>query len=147
MAHGGERMAASTSLTCLNRLVFPLLSDVLENKQHKSEGVSGTQLGTDKGTGKAVMMAAHYTRDTAEKQWDETRVFALQVCFCSIRLALCVLSVRSATDWLCRCVWRQGVAAVMRQFVEVLYTQPSFADSWRRFLAVMEVAQSTHLWL
>lgn len=32
----------------------------------------------EQGTGKSVMMLVHYTRDTAEKQWNETRVYALQ---------------------------------------------------------------------
>ena len=74
-----KRMKESVWLSALNDTVFPLLDDLLSSEEKKvSHGVSGTELGKDKSTGKSVMMLVHYSRDTAEKQWSESRVYALQ---------------------------------------------------------------------
>lgn len=71
----------SSRTGCLRDLVFPLLADLLDvAKEQHSLGAASTDLGKDRGTGTAVKMVVHHSRDTAEKQLDETRVYALQVC-------------------------------------------------------------------
>jgi hypothetical protein len=81
VAHA-SRMALGTCIHVLHSLVLPLLSRLLLEKtledNVRNQSVNSTELGKDKTTGKSVMMLIHYSRDTASKQWDETRVFALQ---------------------------------------------------------------------
>ena len=59
-----------------------MLKDVQEALQQAKEGggqkVEGAQLGV-KSSGETVRMIMHHSRDTAEKQWHETTVIALQV--------------------------------------------------------------------
>lgn len=57
------------------------------------------------GTGKAVMMMIHHSRNTAEKQWDETRVHVLQ-----------------------------GTSRVYRMFFATLSALKGFNESWQLHL-------------
>jgi hypothetical protein len=82
VAHS-PRMELDTCLNNLGGLVLPLLSRLLTERSLEENAaqhahLNSTELGKDKTTGKSVMMLIHYSRDTAGKQWDETRVYALQ---------------------------------------------------------------------
>ena len=80
VAHGA-RMRADACIECLQSFQLPLLTSLLEaNPEREKESVGATshELGRDKDSGRSVMMMVHHSRDTAQKQWDETRVFALQ---------------------------------------------------------------------
>ena len=77
VAHG-PRLSARAWVRCLNEIVFPMMTDLLDQTQDaKRTDVKETELGRDRGTGKSVRMMLHFSRDTARKQWDQTRVFAL----------------------------------------------------------------------
>jgi len=85
LATHAARMSLPSCVHVLRSLVLPLLSRLLRDKslESTSGGAGGAassdlELGKDKATGKSVMMLIHYSRDTAAKQWDETRVFAMQ---------------------------------------------------------------------
>ena len=80
VAHGA-RMRADACIQCLQSFQLPLLASVLEanpEREKESGGAASHELGRDKDSGRSVMMLVHHSRDTAQKQWDETRVFALQ---------------------------------------------------------------------
>ena len=99
-------------MSCLESLMYPLLTSLLESgsaSQSESYGVNSTALGKDKTSGKAVMMLVHYSRDTAEKQWDETRVYALQ-----------------------------GSGRVMKGFIEIWSNLSQFVALWPIYLQVIE---------
>lgn len=102
LAHA-KRMAPLTCVSCVRLLVLPLLRSLQQQAKGKgsSTGPSGTALGKDKGTGKDVMMMVHYSRDTAQKQWDETRVYALQGSAELMRVCLLRVSGGSGFEPLC----------------------------------------------
>ena len=80
VAHGA-RMRADACIQCLQSFQLPLLASLLEanaEREKDSAGATSHELGRDKDSGRSVMMMVHHSRDTAQKQWDETRVFALQ---------------------------------------------------------------------
>ena len=77
----------NTLLTCLVQLLLPLLSELLSHNDKSSSNAHGTELGVDK-SGNKVMMLAHYSRDTAAKQWNETCVYAIQGSTQLIRLLI-----------------------------------------------------------
>ena len=75
----GNRMKPEVWVACLEDILFPLLYDLLSTDEERTSQVAqGIELGKERGTGKSVMMLVHYSRDTAEKQWNESRVIALQ---------------------------------------------------------------------
>ena len=80
VAHGA-RMRADSCIECLQAFQLPLLAELMSgnpDRERESQGATNTELGKNKDTGQSVMMMVHHSRDTAAKQWDETRVFALQ---------------------------------------------------------------------
>ena len=107
VAHGA-RMRADACIQCLQSFQLPLLASLLEaNAEREKENVSATshELGRDKDSGRSVMMMVHHSRDTAQKQWDETRVFALQ-----------------------------GAARVLRVYVEAWGQLQEFVELWPTYL-------------
>jgi hypothetical protein len=83
LATHAARMTLANCVHVLHTLVLPLLSRLLLDSKEleasaRHAAFNSTELGKDKTTGKSVMMLIHYSRDTASKQWDETRTYALQ---------------------------------------------------------------------
>ncbi|KAH7372647.1 hypothetical protein KP509_17G014700 [Ceratopteris richardii] len=72
----GHKLSTSMLEYCLWNLVFPLIDTVrhLASTSSKDEWY-GRELGTQ--GGKPVHMLVHHSRNTAQKQWDETLVFVL----------------------------------------------------------------------
>eukprot|EP00250_Pteridium_aquilinum_P017543 c23683_g1_i1 orf=245-5539(+) len=72
----GHKLSPSMLEHCLWNLVFPLIDTVrhLASTSSKDEW-QGRELGTQ--GGKPVHMLVHHSRNTAQKQWDETLVFVL----------------------------------------------------------------------
>lgn len=72
----GHKLSPSMWDHCLWNLVFPLIDTVrhLAATSSKDEW-QGRELGTQ--GGKPVHMLVHHSRNTAQKQWDETLVFVL----------------------------------------------------------------------
>lgn len=78
--HGAALHATGTWEFCLWDILFPLLVDVqecsaqaiLKEQSAGARSIESDSLGLDKG--KAVPLLVHHTRDTALKQWSETRV-------------------------------------------------------------------------
>jgi hypothetical protein len=61
---------------CITQILFPLLQDVEQRGiTATSTEAIGKQLGKDRG--KTVMMLMHHSRNTEQKQWDESRVVVL----------------------------------------------------------------------
>ena len=113
VAHGA-RMRADSCIECLQSFQLPLLADLMSantDRERESQGATSTELGKNKDTGASVMMMVHHSRDTAAKQWDETRVFALQ-----------------------------GAARVMKVYIESWSALQQFVDLWPRYLAVVQTA-------
>ena len=113
VAHCG-RMRADSCMECLQAYQLPLLQELLTpnaEREKDSVGVGSTELGKDKDSGKSVMMMVHHSRDTAAKQWDETRVFALQ-----------------------------GAARVLRVYIESWSALQAFTERWPLFLSVCVLA-------
>ena len=107
VAHGA-RMRADACIECLQSFQLPLLHELMQpnpERERESHAATSTELGKDKDSGKAVMMMVHHSRDTAAKQWDETRVYALQ-----------------------------GAARVMKVYVEAWSALQRFVDLWPRYL-------------
>jgi len=82
VAHAA-RMSSASCASTLRSLVLPLLRRLLTDRSLESLAggtnlLASTELGKDRTTGKSVMMLVHYSRDSSAKQWDETRVYAMQ---------------------------------------------------------------------
>eukprot|EP00164_Ancoracysta_twista_P007277 GFYU01010299.1.p1 GENE.GFYU01010299.1~~GFYU01010299.1.p1 ORF type:complete len:1193 (-),score=343.40 GFYU01010299.1:31-3609(-) len=71
----GVYLDKSGWLNCLWRILLPLLASVESAAEAASDQEVNHEIGKEKG--KAVMMLVHHSRDTASKQWDETKVLAL----------------------------------------------------------------------
>ena len=107
VAHGA-RMRADACIQCLQSFQLPLLASLLEanpEREKESVGAASHELGRDKDSGRSVMMMVHHSRDTAQKQWDETRVFALQ-----------------------------GAARVLKVYVEAWGQLQEFVELWPAYL-------------
>eukprot|EP01083_Nonionella_stella_P033465 91619_1 len=106
----GPRMHARSWLECTRGVLEPLMLRVFEDTELGSSK-GDMELGTEKSTGKKVMMMVHHSRNTAEKQWDETRVHILQ-----------------------------GAARVFRMFFISLCDLDYFEEFWNKFLRVVELS-------
>jgi hypothetical protein len=104
----GAKLPAHLWRTCLWEILFPLLDTVrqLAAASSREESV-GTQLGQDKG--RAVMMLVHHSRNTEQKQWDETLVLSLN-----------------------------GMGRLLRSYLPVLSSLEGFDVRWDSFLAFFE---------
>ncbi|KAK3236704.1 hypothetical protein CYMTET_53172 [Cymbomonas tetramitiformis] len=107
VSHGGK-LPPSLWRRCLWEILFPLLDTVraLAAGSSKEESV-GTQLGREKG--RAVMMLVHHSRNTEQKQWDETLVLSLN-----------------------------GTGRLLRTYMPVLTTLEGFDARWDSFLSFFE---------
>lgn len=108
MVSHGAKLPAHLWRTCLWEILFPLLDTVrqLAAASSREESV-GTQLGQDKG--RAVMMLVHHSRNTEQKQWDETLVLSLN-----------------------------GMGRLLRSYLPVLSSLEGFDVRWDSFLAFFE---------
>ncbi len=68
--HAGHLQLSSWP-SVLNSLLFPLLDDV------RNLAASAADVKIDNELGGGVMMLVHHSRNTAQKQWDETKVLAM----------------------------------------------------------------------
>eukprot|EP00466_Bigelowiella_natans_P019414 jgi/Bigna1/128064/aug1.5_g2772 len=91
----------------------PILIKAIELLDHSKDSErtdnKDKELGKDRGTGEAVLMMVHYSRDTAQKQWDETRVFALR-----------------------------AIAAMIGEFIPIMNESREFPKAWAKFLKHIE---------
>uniref|UniRef100_A0A7S0NBW2 Mon2 C-terminal domain-containing protein n=1 Tax=Chlamydomonas leiostraca TaxID=1034604 RepID=A0A7S0NBW2_9CHLO len=75
-AHGGK-FSAQVLRECVWDMMLPLVASMHHMSETSSnEEVAASVLGTDK-SGKSVKMLMHHSRNTEQKQWDETLVLAL----------------------------------------------------------------------
>ncbi|KAL3691163.1 hypothetical protein R1sor_004814 [Riccia sorocarpa] len=75
MSGHGFKLSVSMWRHCLWNLMFPLVETVRHLAAISSKDEIGEQLGTQ--GGKTVHMLVHHSRNTAQKQWDETIVLLL----------------------------------------------------------------------
>ncbi|KAJ4816243.1 ARM repeat superfamily protein [Rhynchospora pubera] len=100
----GQKISRSLWEDCLRTYVFPILDLVshLASTSSKDEW-QGKELGTR--GGKAVHMLIHHSRNTAQKQWDETIVLVLG-----------------------------GIARLLRSFFPLLRSLHNFSSGWEHLL-------------
>nr|CAB3474415.1 unnamed protein product [Digitaria exilis] len=100
----GQKLSKSMWEDCLWSYVFPMLEHVshLASTSSRDEW-QGKELGTR--AGKAVHMLIHHSRNTAQKQWDETIVLVLG-----------------------------GIARLLRSFFPFLQQLSKFSSGWVLFL-------------
>eukprot|EP00736_Rhodelphis_marinus_P006999 Rmarinus@m.18023 len=90
-------------------VMFPVVDDVRAAGEGASDvALQGITLGTEKG--RTVKMLLHHSRDTSQKQWDETRVLALT-----------------------------GLARTVRAFYGRLRLLPNFMTTWDALLSITEM--------
>eukprot|EP00878_Enallax_costatus_P026153 GHUV01028037.1.p1 GENE.GHUV01028037.1~~GHUV01028037.1.p1 ORF type:complete len:438 (+),score=131.56 GHUV01028037.1:185-1315(+) len=78
LAVGGQapRFNSSTWRYCLWEVLFPLVTYVyVTGDTSSSQEAAAVELGKEKG--KSVLMLVHHSRNTEQKQWDETTVLSL----------------------------------------------------------------------
>lgn len=104
----GHKLSTDMWEHCLWRLVFPLLTDVrhLASTSSKDEW-QGKELGMR--GGKPVHMLIHHSRNTQQKQWDETLVLVLG-----------------------------GMSRLLRPFFPFLRTLDNFTTSWESLLIFIQ---------
>ncbi|CAI9102822.1 OLC1v1001167C1 [Oldenlandia corymbosa var. corymbosa] len=104
----GQKLSESMWENCLWNYVFPTLDRVSHMAATSSRDEwQGKELGT-KG-GKAVHMLIHHSRNTAQKQWDETLVLVLG-----------------------------GIARILRSFFPFLWEIKNFQSGWESLLVLVE---------
>ncbi|XP_042398524.1 protein MON2 homolog [Zingiber officinale] len=100
----GQKISRHMWEECLLNYVFPILDRVSHLASSSSrEEWQGKELGTR--GGKAIHMLIHHSRNTAQKQWDETIVLVLG-----------------------------GITRILRSFFPFLQSLSNFADCWERLL-------------
>ncbi|CAN8255686.1 unnamed protein product [Cochlearia groenlandica] len=104
----GNKLSKSMWEDCLWNYIFPML----DGASHKAATSSkdewqGTEIGTR--GGKAVHMLIHHSRNTAQKQWDETFVLVLG-----------------------------GIARLFRSYFPLLESLPNFWSGWESLLAFVK---------
>ncbi|CAI5510954.1 unnamed protein product, partial [Closterium sp. Naga37s-1] len=98
VSHGAKLPPASWR-HCLWDLIFPLIDSVRSLAATASrDEAPGTEIGRQ--GGRSVMMLVHHSRNTAQKQWDETLVMALN-----------------------------GLARLIRAFFPLLHTMDNFREA------------------
>ncbi|CAM0883431.1 unnamed protein product [Alopecurus aequalis] len=104
----GQKLSPTMWEDCLWIYVFPMLEHVshLASTSSKDEW-QGKELGTR--AGKAVHMLIHHSRNTAQKQWDETIVLLLG-----------------------------GIARLLRSFFPLLQQLSKFSSGWAILLAFLK---------
>eukprot|EP00026_Physarum_polycephalum_P000282 Phypoly_transcript_00282.p1 GENE.Phypoly_transcript_00282~~Phypoly_transcript_00282.p1 ORF type:complete len:1756 (+),score=269.99 Phypoly_transcript_00282:745-5268(+) len=90
-------------LRVLQCLLFPLLDDV------RNLAAAAADVKIDNELGGGVMMLVHHSRNTAQKQWDETKVLAMG-----------------------------GIVRVMKMFFDTLCALPTFITIWTRVVRYLE---------
>ncbi|GBG74470.1 hypothetical protein CBR_g18881 [Chara braunii] len=104
----GAKISQDLWQLCLWKLLFPLLDTVrhLAATSSRDEWV-GKELG--KQGGKPVHMLVHHSRNTAQKQWDETLVVALY-----------------------------GMSRLLRSFLPIVHKMNGFRSAWESLLQFFE---------
>ncbi|CAI5991186.1 unnamed protein product [Closterium sp. NIES-64] len=107
VSHGAKLPPASWR-HCLWDLIFPLIDSVRSLAATASrDEAPGMEIGRQ--GGRSVMMLVHHSRNTAQKQWDETLVMALN-----------------------------GLARLIRAFFSLLHTMDNFREVWGALLQFVE---------
>jgi hypothetical protein len=103
----GDMLSPEAWEKTFSEIIFPVLDDLCRSNDYikNSSVASASELGRDKLTGEKFMMLMHHSRDTAEKQWNETRVHVLQ-----------------------------GTARIFRQLFNVLQVSKNFPSYWKNYL-------------
>lgn len=96
----GDGLTESEWKQFLLEVTFPLIEQVLKSTNSASSGANTAVAPELK---KGVRMLMHHTRDTDQKQWNETRVLAMQVrtYICIHYLSLRVMSTVLSVVWWC----------------------------------------------
>jgi hypothetical protein len=123
--HGSALHAANTWEFSLWDILFPLLVDVqecsaqavLREKSGQAGSIESDSLGLDKG--KAVPLLVHHTRDTALKQWSETRVLVFHAVCRLVGVFMPLVSSSSRSDDACNTVLEALSAAAICHTQEV----------------------------
>jgi hypothetical protein len=123
--HGAALHAAQIWESCLWDTLFPLLEDVRECSaqavvKEQSGGSSSAEsdsLGLDKG--KAVPLLVHHTRNTALKQWSETRVLVFHAVCRLVGVFMPFVSSSTRSDVACSTVLSALAAAATSNSQEV----------------------------
>ncbi|ORX54448.1 hypothetical protein DM01DRAFT_1035596 [Hesseltinella vesiculosa] len=89
--------------TCLWQILFPLLDAI------KQTSLAASLAPNNDTTAAANPLVLHHSRDTADKQWDETKVLVLN-----------------------------GIANIFRDFLPALQALPQFDEAWQSLLAYLE---------
>ncbi|XP_073141433.1 uncharacterized protein [Henckelia pumila] len=104
----GQKLSKSMWEDCLWNHIFPTLDRVSHMAATSSKDEwQGKELGTRKG--KAVHMLIHHSRNTAQKQWDETLVLVLG-----------------------------GIARILRSFFPLLRSLKNFQSGWESLLVFVK---------
>ncbi|CAI5485480.1 unnamed protein product, partial [Closterium sp. Naga37s-1] len=104
----GAKLPPALWRHCLWDLIFPLIDSVRSLAATASrDEAPGTEIGRQ--GGRSVMMLVHHSRNTAQKQWDETLVMALN-----------------------------GLARLIRAFFPLLHTMDNFREVWGALLQFVE---------
>ncbi|XP_075500953.1 uncharacterized protein LOC142539404 isoform X2 [Primulina tabacum] len=104
----GQKLSKSMWEDCLWNHIFPTLDRVSHMAATSSKDEwQGKELGTRKG--KAVHMLIHHSRNTAQKQWDETLVLVLG-----------------------------GIARILRTFFPLLRSLRNFQSGWESLLVFVK---------
>ncbi|KAI8070702.1 hypothetical protein BC940DRAFT_295365 [Gongronella butleri] len=88
---------------CLWQILFPLLDAI------KTASRRAAELEKETNAFQKNPLVMHHSRDTADKQWDETKVLVLH-----------------------------GIANIFRDFLATLHSLPQFDDTWQSLLAYLE---------
>lgn len=95
------------------QILFPLMNEIRNLSASAGKNRIDTELGKE--GGKSVIMMVHHTRNTEEKQWNETQVLALQ-----------------------------GIVQVFRTYFPTLSALPDFAQTWSALLGLFLSAATSH---
>lgn len=103
----GHKLAPDVWKRCVFDILFPLLQQIrdLASGQSKEESV-GTEVSNSKG--RQVVMLVHHSRNSLQKQWDETVVLSLNGVMRLLRAHMAILSPLEGFDQL----WDQLVSFI-----------------------------------
>ncbi|ELR19146.1 MON2 family protein [Acanthamoeba castellanii str. Neff] len=104
------------------QILFPLMNEIRNLSASAGKNRIDTELGKE--GGKSVIMMVHHTRNTEEKQWNETQVLALQG----------IVQVMPGNTF----------SRVFRTYFPTLSALPDFAQTWSALLGLFLSAATSH---
>ncbi|BDA41918.1 Protein MON2 homolog [Coccomyxa sp. Obi] len=112
VASQGTRFSHSVWEECLWQMLFPLLRSVHHTAATSSREEAAAEI-LGKVRGERVAMLVHHSRNSVQKQWEETLVLALG-----------------------------GMARILRAHLPILVPMPGFSQGWEELMLVVESAMA-----